>query len=591
MRKNRLHAILSVLLIFLLLCSLSLSSCARQAGNTPILQDEADAIALELDALIASKANALDTAAAGYEASGEVLKDENGNGLDMSAYIADLRGRASLLRTLTYRPYALAIMDDLYAREYIGVYRSVRSLLPAMVDILAKDILLDRLTDEEITTDALITCYTLALGDIYASYVDSETATAEHEMPTSYVGIGVSVTPRDDGYIDVISVTKGSPAEAGGILPGDILLAIEGDDISDIDYNQVVALVRGEADTSITMTFSRDGVPYTVTLVRRVVESVTVEYKILSLGEGTTGYIRISEFSAGTFAEFVNAIETLEANGAEEFVFDVRSNPGGNAEVVIAILEYILPDDITLPIVRFDSRDGSKSFHSVEEYLSSYDTDAETLAKFEAAKNHELSARIAVLCNEYTASAGELFTSCLMDFGVAETYGVTTYGKGLGQSSFRVSDYYAYAELGIQHYTYFEMGYFVIPAFYYSPPVSANYHDKGVVPHHELTLSEEAQDYYISTIPEALDNQLAAAVDFVQGTDPYTPPPVSGDTQSPSPETEKEGFFSSNSFLFIIFGVLFAGVAFLIAYLITDYRRCVKQQSTFKPWDDPKNDN
>lgn len=579
MHKNRLFAILSILLLFAILSPLTFTSCASQKG---ILQDEADAIAAALDPLIAAKADDLDALAQGYEASGEILKDKNGNDVDMSLYIAALKEKASRLRALTYRPYALAIMDDLYAREYIGVYRSVESLLPAMVDILAENIILEMLTNESITTEALITCYTLALGDIYASYVSNETATEENEMPSSYVGIGVSVTPRDDGYINVISVAKNSPAEDAGILPGDILTHVAGEDISDIDYNQVVNLVRGEVDTKITLTFERDGTPYTVTLTRRVVENVTVEYKMLSLGEGTTGYIRISEFSLGTFDEFVAAVEALEAEGATEFVFDVRSNPGGNAEVVIAILEYILPDDITLPIVRFDSRDGSAEYHSVEEYLLSHGASNATIAKFEKAKNHEISARMAVLCNEYTASAGELFTSCLMDFGVAETYGINTYGKGLGQTSFRVSDYYAYEAIGIEYYTYFEMGYFVIPAFYYSPPISDNYHDIGVVPHHTVALNEEAKDYYISAIPESLDNQLKAAVTFVQGDDPFTPPPTKGNPseQPPAGENGESGsFFASNGVVIAVFGILFTATALVAVYLIVDYRRREKHSA------------
>lgn len=599
MRKNRFSFLLSVVLVFVLLASLTFNSCALQ-DVPPIFEEEAAAIQTALDPLLAAKAEALDTAANEYEVSGEIIKDENGNDVDMTSYIARLRANASILRTLTYEPYALAIMDDLYARKYIGVYRSVISMLPTMVDLLASVFLLDELTDESVTTEALLVAYTLSLEDIYASYVDNETAKEESEMPTSYVGIGVSVTPREDGYINVISVTRGSPAEGGGILPGDILIAVEGDDISDIDYNDVVNLVKGEVDTTVTLTFKRGNENYTVTLTRRIVENVTVEHKMLSIGGGTTGYIRISEFSTGTFNEFVTAVEALEAAGATEFVFDVRNNPGGNAEVVIAILEYLLPDDITHPIVRFDSREGSTDFHSVEEYLRSYGASETAIAKFAAAKDHELNARMAVLCNEYTASAGELFTSCLMDFGVAETYGTTTYGKGLGQSSYRVTDYYACVEFDYPYYYYSEMGYFVIPAFYYSPPISDNYHDVGVVPHHAVELSEEAKQYHVLMIPEHLDTQLVAAVSFVTGDTPLTPPPSiengDGSTEQPpaAPPTgeAQENFFVSNVFLFTVFGVLFVTASVLTVYLVVDYRHNAKRKSEESDSENnPENDN
>ena len=373
-----------------------------------------------------------------------------------------------------------------------------------------------------------------------------------------------------------------------------MLTHVRGEDIAGTDYNDVVKLVRGEVDTSITLSFLRDGRPFTVTVTRRIVENVTVEYKLLSEGTGKTGYIRISEFSAGTFDEFVSAYETLETEGATALVFDVRSNPGGSAEIVIAILEYILPDDLLSPIVRFYSRDEEKHYYSTEEYVSQYNN-PQLLAKFEKAKNHKIDMRMAVLCNEYTASAGELFTSCLMDFGVAESYGLTTYGKGLGQTSFRVTDYYAYADVGQSYYTQFEMGYFVIPAFYYSPPISDNYHEIGVVPHHTLPLSEEAKGYYISTIPESLDNQLAAARAFVEGDDAFTPPPTPSESVVTPPQsgavTEDDGLSTPALIFLLFFGGVVVGVIALAAYLVVDYRRGVKQQSLAPSWDDQENDN
>ena len=205
-------------------------------------------------------------------------------------------------------------------------------------------------------------------------------------------------------------------------------------------------------------------------------------------------------------------------------MFDVRNNHGGQLEAVLGILEYILPET-DLPLIRIQNKNDATSIHSVEGYLISKGADKETLAVYAPAKDHEIGMRMAILCNERTVSASELFTSCLMDFGCAEVFGVTTYGKGLGQRSYRASDYYAYLEAwGSPYYTYFDMGYFVIPAFYYSPPISDNYHGVGVVPHHDVPLSEAASDYYIKNIPETLDNQLNAAVDFLLGDQPITQP-------------------------------------------------------------------
>ena len=533
MQKNRLRIPLSLLACLLLLASLlSISACALMyASEPPILEERSNAIRLALDTALTEKATALEIAADGYETTGEILKDEEGNDVDMEAYIAHLRATARSLRTYPYRPYSLAIMDDLYERYYIGTYQSVVSVIPAMVDVLASYARFDMITDDAAGTDVLFQCYTIAIEDIFAGYVDTETATEEQESPSTYVGVGISVTPRDDGYIDVIAVLDNSPAKDAGIAAGDILTAVDGTDISDMDYNDVVRLVRGEIGSTVSLTLSRDGTPYTVTLTRRTVLNTTVTHKMLSLGTGKTGLVRISEFSENTFTEFVAAIEALEAQGATGFVFDVRRNPGGHMESVLGILEYILPES-PLPLIRLESKGSTESIYSVEEYLSSRGAESDMLAAYAPAKNHVINAPIAVLCDEYTTSAGELFTSCLIDFGYAEVYGETTYGKGLGQTTYRVSDYYAYMEeLDVSYYTFFEMGYFVIPSFYYSPPTSENYHGKGVSPHHTVSLSEEAKAYYISNIPEELDDQLKAAVAFVQAQ-PSTAPSEPSDNDS-----------------------------------------------------------
>ena len=579
MQKNRLRALLVLFACLILLSSLlSFSSCAlMRASAPPIFAEEAEAIRLSLDTALTEKATALEIAAEEYEASGEILKDEEGNDIDMEAHIADLRATATSLRTLPYLPYPLAIMDDLYARYYIGAYQSVLSAIPKMVELLASYARFDMITDTASGTDALFQCYTLAIEDIFAGYVDTETATEEEESPSTYVGVGVSVTPRDDGYIDIISVFDNSPAKDAGIAVGDILTAVNGTDIAGIEYNDVVRMVRGEIGTSVSLTLTRDGVAYTVTLTRRAVQNVTVTHKMLSLGEGTTGLVRISEFSATTFTEFVAAIEALEAAGATEFIFDVRSNPGGHMESVLGVLEYILPES-TLPLIRLESKEETESIYSVEEYLSSRGADSEMLASYAPAKNHVITAPIAVLCDEYTTSAGELFTSCLIDFGYAEVYGETTYGKGLGQTTYRVSDYYAYREVyDVTYYTYFEMGYFVIPSFYYSPPISANYHGTGVVPHHTVSLSEEAKSYYISNIPEEIDDQLKAAVAFVQAKDAPAVP------EAPQKNDPQNGAFIA------IFAVLFLVAAALTVFFVYEKRRMKKAESSASDHTDEKN--
>ena len=126
MQRKTIRFLGTLLLSLSLLCSsLTLSACAQNtvavANEERILQSSADAIDAALRTEIEAKAEELEASAAEYEASGEVLKDASGNDIDMTAYIADLRSTAASLRGMTYIAYELAILDDLYARSYIGV--------------------------------------------------------------------------------------------------------------------------------------------------------------------------------------------------------------------------------------------------------------------------------------------------------------------------------------------------------------------------------------------------------------------------------------------------------------------------------------
>ena len=430
------------LFLAVLLCLASLTSCEAASVNAPIFGSVANKIDDALRTAFNEEADAREDAADAYAASGEVLENAAGEPIDMTAYIAKLRRDATLLRGLSYDAYQLAIMDNLFSIYYIMPYQSVYSLAPDIAYLIAEYSDLSRFTDPELTTELITEAYFVALDEIFAGFVNSETAKSESESPGTFVGIGVSVTPRRDGYIDIISVFADSPAYEAGIMPGDILVSVDGVDVATQGYNEIVNMVRGEENTAVALTLRRDGEEYSISVVRRRVQNVTVTYKILSEGTGKTALIHIAEFSETTFSEFVTAVAAAEEAGADSFIFDVRNNPGGNMEAVLGVLEYILPDTGTTPLIRIETNYSTQNYFSVEDYIKGRAEYASLAPQYAAAKDHEITARMAVLCNQNTASAGELFTSCLMDFGAAEVYGETTYGKGLGQSYFQLSDEY-----------------------------------------------------------------------------------------------------------------------------------------------------
>jgi carboxyl-terminal processing protease len=430
----------------------------------------------------------------------------------MDALIAEMRADASALRLLSPSTYELAIVDYGYETRYVGAYRTMASLAKDMTDILVSSFYLDRLSDESSATDALIYCYMSAVGDRYASYYNEEEFAAYMaDNAASYGGIGVTVTQLQSGYVEVIAVTPGSPAEEKGLAIGDLIVAVEGEDFVVLGYTAAINKIRGENGTDITITVERNGERFDVTMTRKTLTEYTVTYKMLATDE-KIGFVRISQFDEGTFGQFRDAITALNTAGAEKYVFDVRNNPGGRLDAVLAVLDYILPDGTGTPLIRMQFKDETVSYNSVFEYIDGSD-DLEAL--YADAKNHQITAPIAVLANGYTASAGELFTSCLSDFGVAEVIGTTTYGKGTGQSGFYLTDYYAYVADGEQEMTYYKEALVNISTFRYSPPISDNYEGIGITPDREVELSKEAAAVNFYKLSEELDNQLGAAISYL----------------------------------------------------------------------------
>ncbi|MBQ2719243.1 MAG: PDZ domain-containing protein [Clostridia bacterium] len=380
--------------------------------------------------------------------------------------------------------------EKVFRTYYIGEFREIEVCLPEVFDHILANYYYDRVTETEIATTVFINSYLAVLGDRYAYYYDpSSYGDYTEDISGEYSGIGVSVTLNAEGYADILTVFASSPAEEAGLLPGDLIVAVEGVDFAEIGYQEAINRVRGEVGTTVTLTIERDGVRRDYTVTRRKVTEETVDHKML---DGDIGYIRITSFDDRTYEQFVEAYEALAAGGAEAYVFDVRNNPGGTLTSVVAILEYILPNG---DIVHMNYKDPryDKTVTTIYDVSRVY-MDGVDRVYYE---NHAITAPLTVLANGNTASAGELFTSSLMDYGVATVIGEVTYGKGVGQSSFYVDN---------------DGSAVTVTIFRYDPPVSPNYDGVGITPDLAVSLSEEAsrKNIYKLTLDE--DAQLRAAI-------------------------------------------------------------------------------
>ncbi len=357
----------------------------------------------------------------------------------------------------------------------------------------------------ELATTVLINTYLDVLGDRYGYYLDPESFLEnQSDVQGKYHGIGVQVTLTDDNYLEVLSVFAGSPAEAAGMEPGDLIVAVEGEDVAQLGYQATVNRIKGEAGTSVGITVLREGGRIDLTVGRAEVTEITVTYEMLP---SSVGKIRISSFDEKTYDQFVEAYFALLEAGAESLIFDVRYNPGGLLTSVVAILEFILPDGDIVHLSYKDARQTITGIYNCgggEAYMNEKDENGNFVREYY--EDHEITLPIAVLMNGSTASAGELFTSALMDHGVATVIGESSYGKGVGQGGQYLYNNYIDVLTGKEQISVL---YFTI--FFYDPPTSENYNGVGITPDIPEPLSEAAQEINFYKLTLAEDNQLQRA--------------------------------------------------------------------------------
>ncbi len=335
--------------------------------------------------------------------------------------------------------------------------------------------------DDEALMDAIISGYVQGTGDEYAAYYNADDFLdfiADVEGETA--GIGVNVIYNSEyKLIEVLSVVPDSPADKGGIMPGDLIVTIgaEKESVADLGYYPAINKLRGEIGTYAVFSVLR-GEDYSesidFTIVREKVISQSVMYHVYG-PDNSVGYIKITGFDAQTPQQFADAVEDLtKKQGCDKLAIDLRYNPGGELSSIVTVLDYILPEG---PIVRIFDANGNevKTYHS---------------------ESTELDIPMVVLVNGSTASAAELFTAAVRDYNKAQVVGTTTYGKGCMQTTTQLSDGSAVT----------------ITYRMYNPPFSENYHGVGIVPDVIVELDEALAEKNIFKITDEEDNQLAVAV-------------------------------------------------------------------------------
>ncbi|MCF0145598.1 MAG: S41 family peptidase [Eubacterium sp.] len=272
--------------------------------------------------------------------------------------------------------------------------------------------------DESGQTDAMIAGLVSGLGDKYAAYYteqDYEDMKRKHAGLTKGIGITVAQDP-ESGDPMVVSVIEDSPAAEAGVEEGDRILAVNGADMTGLDGTEVSAAVQESGD-SVTLTILREGEekPFELSMVKAEIETVAAAGIMLS---DQIGYICISTFNDLTSSQFAEAYAALQEEGMQAMILDLRNNLGGLVTACVDTGNQILPKGV---IVYEKERDKAETHQ---------DSSGET----------PIDIPLVVLVNRYTASASEILTGAIRDYGIATIVGEQTYGKGVEQKTYNLSD-------------------------------------------------------------------------------------------------------------------------------------------------------
>ena len=328
-----------------------------------------------------------------------------------------------------------------------------------------------------------VKAYVDSLAEPYTHYYNpSEFSSYIGNIQDGYVGIGIMVGVNEDNQIEVIAPFEDSPAYIAGVLPGDILKAVEGTEYSGDKLSEAVDAIKGGREgTSVNITFTRNEKDIELTIARGDISSESVKAEKL---DDNIGYIRITSFNSAstngehsTFSEFTNKLAELKQQGADRLIIDLRDNPGGVLTEVCNIADMLLPEG-TITYIE-DKNGNRKYYNSDDEY-----TDMP----------------IAVLINGNSASASEVLTGALKDYGKAVVVGERSYGKGI------VQDVYPFFD---------GSGISITSAKYYTPN-GICVHETGIEPDVTVAAPEKYRDSYVSEIDRSADLQLHKAIELIK---------------------------------------------------------------------------
>lgn len=351
----------------------------------------------------------------------------------------------------------------------------------AVNTFLEKEYLYD--FDNSEMNENAVKAYVESLNEPYTHYYPApEFLSYIGNIQEGYVGIGVVVGINSDNLIEVISAVEDGPAFNMGIMPGDILKAVDGVEYDGNGMTEAVNAIRiGKEGTTVELTILRNDEEISVSIERKTIHSESVKSEML---EKDISYMRITGFNMpsetdekSTHTEFKEHIAKLQDGGMKKLIIDLRDNPGGILTEVCDIADDLLPEGV---ITYIEDKNGERKY---------YNSDA-----------NSIDIPLVVLINGNSASASEVLTGALKDYGKAVIVGETSYGKGIVQNVYSFSDGSGISMTSAKYYT----------------PNGICIHDKGIEPDVKIDAGEEYKNSYITLTEHKKDIQLQKALEIIR---------------------------------------------------------------------------
>jgi carboxyl-terminal processing protease len=315
-----------------------------------------------------------------------------------------------------------------------------------------------------------------SLDDPYAAYFTaSEYEQYLSRIHGSYNGIGLLISQTGEHGVVVLEVYEGCSAEEAGILVGDIITHVDGVSIVSMQMEEIAAAINTELGDYVNLTILRGEETLEFEVQSRAVDIVRVHG---ALFKERTGYIRIDMFTGNCVSEFSAAVKDLQARGMKSLVIDLRNNPGGSLDDVVSIADEVLG---SCTVVTVKGNDGEEQVYK--------------------STGKALGIPIAVIVNEHSASASEILASAIQDNGAGVVVGMTTFGKGIVQTTSMLES---------------NNGWLKLTTHAYFTPNGNSIHGVGVKPDLEVDLPDALKGLAIPDIAQDDDAQLWAALDYVR---------------------------------------------------------------------------